>query len=449
MRQVNHRALFIQLLIFILVCSNYSLSQPPPKPIPVQKNISKEFYLGDIVPDIEFKLIDGKVVHLYDFENKLVLLDFWATWCGTCIANFPKLDSFQEKFGDRIQVLLVNTINTGDTEDKITDFLDKSKGKPWEIHNAKISINDSSAQQVFPHVSLPHYVWITKDHRIKAITSYKDVSLKNIESVLNGESIVLPVKKDFYSNKLIDFPETINGDLSLYRIFRKGRVEGMNPTLGTREEKIDENGNTIARGKIMINVSLLDMYKTTFLSNLSFSEKYTEKRLILDMKDFSELIFNPKQTDKESWEKQNLYYYDMVVPQKDAKKLYSIVLNDLNHYSGYYGRFENRKMKCLALIVKGNIEGIKAGKKNPDAGNDPEVMYVRDLPFSELVKIFDYSVKNTNLTIIDETGFKGNINLELKGNLRDIFALKKEISKYNLDIIEVERYIDVFVLSKR
>ncbi|MBK8087718.1 MAG: redoxin domain-containing protein [Chitinophagaceae bacterium] len=47
-------------------------------------------------------------VSLSDFRNKLLILDFWNTTCISCIKAFPKLDSIQKLFGNRVQIVLVN-----------------------------------------------------------------------------------------------------------------------------------------------------------------------------------------------------------------------------------------------------------------------------------------------------------------------------------------------------
>jgi len=65
----------------------------------------KPLKIGDKVPDIEFKLVDSKTGgiskgKLSDYKGKLVIIDFWASWCYSCLHKFPKMDELQKKYSN-------------------------------------------------------------------------------------------------------------------------------------------------------------------------------------------------------------------------------------------------------------------------------------------------------------------------------------------------------------
>ena len=62
--------------------------------------------VGDTLPDLASFQLEGKLPA--DLKGKIVLVDFWASWCLPCAESFPALDELQKKYGDKLVVLAVN-----------------------------------------------------------------------------------------------------------------------------------------------------------------------------------------------------------------------------------------------------------------------------------------------------------------------------------------------------
>lgn len=121
---------------------------------------------------------------LSEYKGKLLILDFWATWCGSCISNLPKLSKLQLDFTGKMKVILVNCFNTRDNEKKISAFYVKRKDL-LSAPQLPTVINDRSLLQMFPHRIIPHYVWIDANGTVAAITNSQYINAYQIEQMLS------------------------------------------------------------------------------------------------------------------------------------------------------------------------------------------------------------------------------------------------------------------------
>jgi thiol-disulfide isomerase/thioredoxin len=80
-------------------------------------------------PDFEATDMAGEKFKLSDFHGKYVLLDFWATWCGPCIGEFPYLKQVHDKFKDR-KDFVMTSLSLDKTINEPREFLKKNE-LPW------------------------------------------------------------------------------------------------------------------------------------------------------------------------------------------------------------------------------------------------------------------------------------------------------------------------------
>jgi thiol-disulfide isomerase/thioredoxin len=106
---------YIFVLLFGLIVAGCS-SNSSKKGTKKQDNLQKQHVsltkadphsIAKYVEQASFTALDGKKVSVSDFKGKVVLIDFWETWCKPCIASMPTLNKLQKEFPDRLKVLAV------------------------------------------------------------------------------------------------------------------------------------------------------------------------------------------------------------------------------------------------------------------------------------------------------------------------------------------------------
>lgn len=80
--------------------------------------------IGSPAPDFELATLTGKRVKLSDYRGKVVILNFWATWCPPCKVEMPEMQSFYEKSRNSdITLLSVNLTTQEKNEKAVSDFV--------------------------------------------------------------------------------------------------------------------------------------------------------------------------------------------------------------------------------------------------------------------------------------------------------------------------------------
>src|SRR5450432_2051734 len=90
----------------------------PSAPVRATSSLDKS---RNVAPDFTLKDAKGASVKLSDFTGKVVLLNFWATWCGPCKIEIPWFIEFQKKYG--AAGLQVVGVSVGDIQAKLKPYV--------------------------------------------------------------------------------------------------------------------------------------------------------------------------------------------------------------------------------------------------------------------------------------------------------------------------------------
>jgi thiol-disulfide isomerase/thioredoxin len=404
----------------------------------------KPLKIGDQIPEalwnMPLKVVnhpEGKeTVTLNDYRGKLIILDFWATWCSSCIVAMPKIHRVAQQFKDKIIILPI----AYEEKDKIAPFI--KTNQTLSSLNLSSVYADNLLRKTFPHIIIPHCTWISTDGRVITESLSGEVTVKNVQLALDNNPSSISKKVDLDSEVPIFLRNELltNLDLKNYGILFRGFYDGL--ASGQNDLRTETN---VLIGKTITNRPLLQIY-TQVIRNIfsSLGDTYDDKRLVIKASDKSQLVRDS--ANPSSFPKSNYYTYSIVVPPNKISRLYSYMLEDLNRYSGYYGVIEKRKAKCLILRRTSRKDKIstKGGKPFCTLFSKPKsrLQNLSSSLFTEYINALDIM----KVPVLNETGYTTNMDINLSGN-PDFSTLQKELKTFDLELIEATREINFFVIT--
>jgi thiol-disulfide isomerase/thioredoxin len=142
-----------------------------------------EALAGKAAPAITLTQLDGKPFDLASKKgNEIVLLDFWATWCGPCRMGMPILNKVSKEFADK--GVRLYAVNLEESEEQITAFLESTGMKELTV----VLDKEGSTTQPYMAESIPLMIMIGKDGLVKKVhvgvtPTYEDDIRKELEEL--------------------------------------------------------------------------------------------------------------------------------------------------------------------------------------------------------------------------------------------------------------------------
>ena len=401
--------------------------------------------VGDRVPDTTINNISNYKTNsakLSDFKGKLLILDFWATWCSPCIAMIPKMDSLEKAFHGKLQFLSV-TYQDQKTVSAYLAKLAKQKGTEYNLAGV---FEDKILHGMFPHNALPHYVWIDSDGIVKAITGFEEVNSSNISKMIATGMPALTQKEDLNIPYNIRNPLFINnnggtGENALYRmVFTR-----FTPGLAGRSGIISTDSTFRIVG---VNSTIRKLFDLAYRDkNIPLGDK-----MIIRVQDSSKVIsLNKPGLEYLSWLKDNGYCYDLTVPIGMAGEAFEMMREDLRRFFPQYSaKLEKQSTRYLALVRTSEDDRLKSSGTKSLSEFSPFGFTLTNFPVQRLVdQLNTVYMQNSPLHVYNETGYNTRVDMVVKANLSDVSDLNSALQSYGLKLEEKQKDIDLLVIEDR
>ncbi|MCK8493979.1 TlpA family protein disulfide reductase [Spirosoma sp. RP8] len=152
----------------------------------------RDILINEPAPAFSMTDLQGRTISSASLRGKVIVLDFWATWCGPCIASFPAMKQAQSKFENdsKVQFLFVNTREGGPLQ-RVHNFMNR---QPYGSYGFTVPIDASQrVSRAYKVQGIPTKVVIDPKGRVR----YRQIGYSgDPETTVNELTLVVEMLKD-------------------------------------------------------------------------------------------------------------------------------------------------------------------------------------------------------------------------------------------------------------
>jgi thiol-disulfide isomerase/thioredoxin len=371
------------LVVILLVLSNQLSAQTFRSftNAPTLGNVCPEFSLSTITPNGSEKLVS-----LNDYRGKVIIIEFWATYCKPCIPSLSHFDKMQARFGDQIKIFAVSE----EDRDKVDAFRIK---RP--LHNVTFVMDwGRKINDLFYHHFIPHTVIIDQEGIVRAFTSPDEIDDLIVQKLINKEEVAFVMKQEYQ-------------DASY--------TQSASITTVSNVSNVYDQPTIIQRPKNTVYKVELSQYRpnesTQFVKESESEYKFINCPLslmyqVLHNRPTSRIVFDVADPNKYNYDPQNLYCLEVNVPDFTGKNVNDIGIQQLETLFPLRSKIETRNRKVFA-IQKSEMEG--ATSSIDSTGIIQKGLTIKDL--------MNYLESNPhlvqNLPVVNDSGLPDNTLIDL------------------------------------
>lgn len=390
-----------------------------------QVDRSQELQIGQLVPDLPIQEVlnyNKNRLDIGQYKNKVVILDFFDTYCSNCIAAMPKLQKLQDELGDRLQVILV----TWQDRETIERFYAKNAFLKKHKVLLPTICSDSLLRNLFPHTGVPHTAWLFQN-KVQAVTHSDFVKRENIDLLYQEGQISLPQKSDF-NDGLKTKVESFKSD--------RGSIQlsGYQDGVVTSGFKMEYDSARMMYKSSLYNVDILGAYTSVWSKIHKPKFILKEERIVWKVKDSTRYKYYENDIGVNEWIVHNGISYERYDgKERSLAEQAELVLQDINSFLGLNVYWASKPMTCLVIT---ELSDKSSKSRTADEEGDIEGTGV-------LAFMIDYLDKFP--PVVDEVN---SLDKFAVGDFSTIEELNKKLKRYGLSVKEEIRHIEVLVFEE-